>query len=1163
MGKVRAQALLATALFIVAAVGQTIARTPASAGTFPGINGRIAFAASGHIQVIRSDGTGRVTLNEASPASTIAEPAWNATGGKLAYRSGGSDIRSINADGTNSRSLVGMPSFAANPTWSADGSVVAFDGYIGGINQENRIYTVPAAGGSATELVDLDARDPTFSPDGTKIAYVESVGASDIGVMNADGSGAVNITIGAGGNNSDHDPSWSPDGTQIAFRRAFDIWTVNADGSSALQLTTGGDAEHPTWSPDGTQIAFQRDDDIWVMNSDGSDAVNITNSPDVEDRAPDWGIGGSGTGIGFSASAYEGSEDGGGARRLLGAAITLVRTGSTVGMASVRFATSDGTAKSSSIRRCRACDVPPPDYLKASGTLVFADGQTTATFRVPITDDGRVEGDETVNLTLTRARGGAAPGPITTAVLTISDNDPNISFDRASSSGSEEVGSPRLNVLLSSPASGATVAYSVTGGTATPGEDFTLAAGTLGFGTRASSIPLRVLDDDLKEGPETVVVELSTPTNAELGPITVRSYTIRDDDPQGDTAGDTPATARTLNLVSQPRQELRESLPASDVDVFRVHLEATDDLAIDIDPGGRTDLDSIVSSTLTILGPDGTTELAVVGGSPEPDGSGPTDNAAHLFTAASTGDHFLRISSDARGGLYQLRLHRLALAEGFQEPAVLDSEGSMFAWLRGNTLGITGPTGYGFALEGAWTKVSTFNARSGTFSSVYSLPTGATVDLSTAFGDLRMQSLGPIVVSTGRNLWGDTFGKVVGAIPLRLGIPLGALQDTLRDEFGLELAVSALEYWQISMGSEIMNGGRGFPSGVEQLMPGVPYLWFNDEPAIAAMLGDVRIEHQLGEQRVLLILDPTDPFLYIRSEDAGEVKKPTLAFSRGGRIPFHPDLTPTIPSAVGVTDFYSHVFTSAGAPPNPALAEYFTIFADGSLDVDANDDGNWLAGEGNANQLFNGDLSAFGEVLRDVNVGANARVIFHYNSDRNQFDFETPLGRATAVYNGLEETLWFRGRKGPEVSPLDGTPLEFLNLTQEDFFEGTINSAGEFSVIGGTSFVSPAADFVLTLRLDNDGIEADLRGGVEMTGRISYQGASASCTAKAQARGLLAFSYSNSLQMSGSVGLDGSVKCYVGDNKVASASIDLSGSIDDGKLEFRLPLIGQKSVTLF
>ncbi len=58
------------------------------------------------------------------------------------------------------------------------------------------------------------------------------------------------------------DPQLSPDGRQIVFvqseadwkanRRIGHIWKVNADGSGSVQMTSGADGENsPRWSPDG------------------------------------------------------------------------------------------------------------------------------------------------------------------------------------------------------------------------------------------------------------------------------------------------------------------------------------------------------------------------------------------------------------------------------------------------------------------------------------------------------------------------------------------------------------------------------------------------------------------------------------------------------------------------------------------------------------------------------------------------------------------------------------------------------------------------------------------------------------------------------------------------------------------------------------------------
>ena len=57
-----------------------------------------------------------------------------------------------------------------------------------------------------------------------------------------------------------------------------------------------------------------------------------------------------------------------------------------------------------------------------NGTLIFADGEDSQNFSVPVLEDALVEGDETIVLTLSGAS-GAVLGAVSEAVLTITDND--------------------------------------------------------------------------------------------------------------------------------------------------------------------------------------------------------------------------------------------------------------------------------------------------------------------------------------------------------------------------------------------------------------------------------------------------------------------------------------------------------------------------------------------------------------------------------------------------------------------------------------------------------------------------------------------------------------------------------------------------------------------
>ena len=125
------------------------------------------------------------------------------------------------------------------------------------------------------------------------------------------------------------------------------------------------------------------------------------------------------------------------------------------------------------------------------------------------------------------------PSAVATATFTL---DPrSVRFTSGSSSGNESNTTVQLAVELTSVStSDVTVDYHATSGSATEGDDYTDASGTLTFlaGQTSRNITLTVLDDIEEEANETVTVTLSNaaPGNVIIGSPASHTYTILDND---------------------------------------------------------------------------------------------------------------------------------------------------------------------------------------------------------------------------------------------------------------------------------------------------------------------------------------------------------------------------------------------------------------------------------------------------------------------------------------------------------------------------------------------------------------------------------------------------------------------------------------------------------
>jgi fibronectin-binding autotransporter adhesin len=156
------------------------------------------------------------------------------------------------------------------------------------------------------------------------------------------------------------------------------------------------------------------------------------------------------------------------------------------------------------------------DYENFPAELFFPAGGTQATLVLPIRDDVRFEGQETLTISL-QAFGGITVGNIDTHTVTIADNDPEprLQFASFSQEGAEGTTVMLAVLLLGESELDVTVPLNYAGSAGV--SDYSGPASvTIPAGGRFVSVPLTIEDDTTGEGAELIVISLGIPTNAIL-----------------------------------------------------------------------------------------------------------------------------------------------------------------------------------------------------------------------------------------------------------------------------------------------------------------------------------------------------------------------------------------------------------------------------------------------------------------------------------------------------------------------------------------------------------------------------------------------------------------------------------------------------------------------
>lgn len=186
--------------------------------------------------------------------------------------------------------MVGLRGFQATPSFSPDGTLVAFRQSDGSNN--TGIY-VAAVGGDKSIQVTNGGGDccPTWSPDGREIAFTRYSDKS-FSIVTIPALGGTERRVYSGLACMGEGLSWSPDGKLLAFsqssgedptRSTISLLSLADSSTRVLTSPPPGSLDHaPVYSPDGTQIAFIRSttagvsNDIFVMAADGARVKRLT-----------------------------------------------------------------------------------------------------------------------------------------------------------------------------------------------------------------------------------------------------------------------------------------------------------------------------------------------------------------------------------------------------------------------------------------------------------------------------------------------------------------------------------------------------------------------------------------------------------------------------------------------------------------------------------------------------------------------------------------------------------------------------------------------------------------------------------------------------------------------------------------------------------------------
>ena len=169
------------------------------------------------------------------------------------------ELHVADADGFNPQTVVASNEPIISPSWSPDGSRLAYVSFEG---RKPVVYVQSLVTGGRQAVANFWGSNsaPAWSPDGRRLAVVLTKdGGSQIYLINADGGGTPQRLTHSSA--IDTEPNFSPDGQLLLFTSdrggSPQIYGMSATGSDVRRLTFDGTYNvSPRFSPDGKSFTF-------------------------------------------------------------------------------------------------------------------------------------------------------------------------------------------------------------------------------------------------------------------------------------------------------------------------------------------------------------------------------------------------------------------------------------------------------------------------------------------------------------------------------------------------------------------------------------------------------------------------------------------------------------------------------------------------------------------------------------------------------------------------------------------------------------------------------------------------------------------------------------------------------------------------------------------